>query len=308
MNETLLKEQIKKALQQSLNQFENQGHSKSAPATRMIDYLSRKNPFHTETSQLEGNQSQNDAVHSEHANNDKNAAETSFLQRLCDSTPARIAVGRTGPRPLTDTLLSFRADHAAAVDAVFGELDQQILLEFGIFPVQTMAFDKQTYIRRPDLGRRLTTESVNEIKKMCTKRPQVQIVVSDGLSSEAIAVNLRDIYPSLLQSLQQYGLKVGTSFYVSKARVAVMDEIGELLQPEVLVLLIGERPGLLASDSMSAYLCYKPDRNTVEADRMVVSNIHKGGTPPVEAGAHLGTLVKRILEMQASGVKLANQP
>ncbi len=308
MNDTLLKEQIKKALQQTLDQFDNPDYPKSVPETRIIDYLSRTNPFHTKTNQWEGNLSEIDSVRDAHSNRDTNATNPSFLQSLCDSTPARIAVGRTGPRPLTDTLLTFRADHAAAVDAVFGELDQQILLEFGIFAVQTMALDKQIYIRRPDLGRRLTSESVDAIKKMCTKRPQVQIVVSDGLSSEAIAVNLRDVYPSLLQSLQQYGLKVGTSFYVSKARVAVMDEIGELLQPEVLVLLIGERPGLVASDSMSAYLCYRPDRNTVEADRMVISNIHKGGTPPVEAGAHLGALVKRILEMQASGVKLANQP
>ncbi|MBX6396633.1 MAG: ethanolamine ammonia-lyase light chain EutC, partial [Alicyclobacillaceae bacterium] len=81
--------------------------------------------------------------------------------------------------------------------------------------------------------------------------------------------------------------------------------IGELLQPEAFVLLIGERPGLVAADSMSAYLCYRPRRGTVEADRMVVSNIHAAGTPPVEAGAHLGAVVKKMIEKKASGVKLA---
>ena len=85
----------------------------------------------------------------------------------------------------------------------------------------------------------------------------------------------------------------------------VMDQIGELLQPETLVLLIGERPGLVSASSMSAYMCYRPNKDTVESDRNVISNIHRGGTPPVEAGAHIGTMLKKMIEQKTSGVKLA---
>ncbi|CAB3395301.1 ethanolamine ammonia-lyase subunit EutC [Kyrpidia spormannii] len=227
-----------------------------------------------------------------------------LLRDLLRTTPARIGVGRSGPRPCTETLLTFREDHAAAVDAVYGEVDEAVLEEFGLFVVDTMAADKDTYIRRPDLGRKLTPQSVHLIQHKCVKRPQVQVVVSDGLSSQAVMTNLKDVYPALCQSLKQYGLSMGTPFYVRRGRVAIMDEIGELLQPEAFVLLIGERPGLAAADSMSAYLCYRPRRGTIEADRMVVSNIHDAGTPPVEAGAHLGAVVKTMIEKKASGVKL----
>ena len=89
--------------------------------------------------------------------------------------------------------------------------------------------------------------------------------------------------------------------------VAVMDDVGELLKPKVVVLLIGERPGLVSAESLSAYLCYEPRKGTIEADRMVISNIHKGGIPPVEAGAFLGTVIQKILKYEASGVSLVNK-
>ena len=100
---------------------------------------------------------------------------------------------------------------------------------------------------------------------------------------------------------------MGTTFYVDKGRVAVMDDIGELLQPDVVVMLIGERPGLVSAESLSAYMCYKPRQGTIEADRMVISNIHKGGIPPVEAGAFLGTIIQKILKYEASGVSLVQK-
>ena len=189
-------------------------------------------------------------------------------------------MGRAGPRPKTETWLRFRLDHAAAVDAVYGEVLPELLEKHNLFTVKTMARSKDEYIRRPDLGRRLSEEAKRVLRERCLFQPQVQIIVSDGLSAEAVIKNFEDTYLSLVQSLQQLGLKQGTPFFIERGRVAVMDDVGEVLQPEVVVLLIGERPGLVSAESLSAYLCYKPRRGTVEADRMVVSNIHKGGIPP----------------------------
>jgi ethanolamine ammonia-lyase small subunit len=229
------------------------------------------------------------------------------LKHLKEKTPARIGVGRAGTRPKTSTLLKFRYDHAAAVDAVYGEVNQDLLKELDLFTVNTRVQDKDVYIRRPDYGRRLSNEAIQEVQQKCKKSPTVQIIVSDGLSSKAIDENLEDVYLSLQQSLKTMGLETGTPFYIEKGRVAVMDDVGEILKPKVIVLLIGERPGLVSAESMSAYLCYEPRKGTIEADRMVISNIHKGGIPPVEAGAYLGTVIQKILKYEASGVALVQK-
>ena len=220
-------------------------------------------------------------------------------------TPARIAVGRTGSRPLTSTILKFRLDHAAAVDAVHGVVEQSILDELQLFTVHTKAEEnKETYILRPDFGRKLTDESKQLLNEKGTKNARVQIIVSNGLSASAINENLLNVYRSLQQSLQSLGLQQGVPFYVEQGRVGLMDDIGELLQPDVVVYLIGERPGLVSAESMSAYICYQPRQHTIESDRTVVSNIHKGGIPPVEAGAYLGNIIEKILKYKASGVNL----
>lgn len=222
-------------------------------------------------------------------------------------TPARIGVGRAGSRPKTKTWLQFRLDHAAAVDAVYGEVPDKLLEQLGLFQVQSKVADKEEYIRRPDLGRKLSDEAKSIIVERCKKSPVVQIVASNGLSAKAIEENLEDVYLSLEQSLNNLNIEMGTTFYVDKGRVAVMDDIGELLQPDVVVMLIGERPGLVSAESLSAYMCYKPRHGTIEADRMVISNIHKGGIPPVEAGAFLGTIIQKILKYEASGVSLVQK-
>ncbi|MEB2279619.1 ethanolamine ammonia-lyase subunit EutC [Lysinibacillus xylanilyticus] len=219
-------------------------------------------------------------------------------------TPARIGVGRAGTRPKTKTWLKFRLDHAAAVDAVYGEVTEELLQKLDVFQVTTRVLDKEEYITRPDLGRRLSEESKTLIQAKCTKNPKVQIIISNGLSASAIEENVQDVYLALQQSLRNLNIEIGTTFYIDKGRVALMDEIGELLQAEVIVYLIGERPGLVSAESMSAYICYHPRIGTVEADRMVISNIHKGGIPPLEAGAYLGTVVQKILHYKASGVGL----
>jgi ethanolamine ammonia-lyase small subunit len=227
------------------------------------------------------------------------------MQELLDSTPARIGVWRTGVRPLTKTMLQLRRDHAAAVDAVYGEVGQALLDEFSLFTVETQYDNTENYLKRPDMGRILTDEGVRMLQERCQNKPQVQIVVSDGLSASAVDANLRDVLPSLTDSLKSYGLTCGTPFFVKGGRVASMDHIGEILQPEVLVLLIGERPGLVTAHSMSAYMCYRPRKGMVESERTVISNIHRQGTSPIEAGAHIGTILSKMLEQKASGVKLA---
>lgn len=220
-------------------------------------------------------------------------------------TPARIGVGRTGVRPLTTSLMKFRFDHAAAVDSVYGEVNQSLLDKLNLFTIQTkVEEDKDKYILRPDLGRKLTDAAKKTLQEKCQRQAQVQIIVSNGLSAEAINANLEDVYLSLSQSLKNLGLTAGTSFYIEQGRVGLMDDIGELLEPEIVVYLIGERPGLVTAESMSAYLCYKPRHSTIESDRTVVSNIHSGGIPPVEAGAFLGTIIEKILQYKASGVNL----
>lgn len=229
------------------------------------------------------------------------------LDDLVAKTPARIGVGRSGTRPKTDSWLKFRFDHAAAVDAVYGEVSDILLKRLDLFKVKTKADDKEVYLRRPDYGRKLSDEAKRVIEAKCIKAPTVQIIISDGLSAKAIEENAEDVYLSFKQSLAVAGLNTGTPFYIEKGRVAVMDDIGEILGPEVIVLLIGERPGLVSAESLSAYICYKPRLGTIEAERMVISNIHKGGIPPVEAGAHLGTVIQKILKYQASGMTLVKK-
>ncbi|MBN6189429.1 ethanolamine ammonia-lyase subunit EutC [Aneurinibacillus sp. BA2021] len=229
------------------------------------------------------------------------------LQELMKQTPARIGIGRAGLRPKTDAWLAFRSDHAAAVDAVYGTVADSVLERLQVFRVTTRVGSKEEYILRPDLGRRLSEEAKETLRKRCKKKPRVQIVFSDGLSSQALEANAEDTYLALAQSLAALGIETGTPFFVERGRVAVMDDIGEVLEPDVIVLLIGERPGLVSAESLSAYLCYRPRRGMVEADRMVISNIHAGGIPPVEAGAYLGDVVQKILKYEASGVSLVQK-
>ncbi|MEH7379361.1 ethanolamine ammonia-lyase subunit EutC [Bacillus sp. JJ1533] len=236
--------------------------------------------------------------------NPKNPDE---LKELVSKTPARIGIGRAGLRPKTNTWLKFRYDHAAAVDAVYGTVNDNLLKSLDLFKIETKVNDKEVYIRRPDYGRKLSDQAKKTILEKCKKNPTVQIIVSDGLSSSAVEENVEDVYLSLQQSLKSLGIDTGTPFYIEKGRVAVMDDVGEILQPDVVVLLIGERPGLISAESLSAYLCYQPRIGTIEADRMVISNIHKGGIPPVEAGAYIGTVIQKILKYEASGVSLVQK-
>lgn len=231
-------------------------------------------------------------------------SDAEALQRMMKRTTARIGVGKAGARLKTRTLLTLRADHAKARDAVMADVDGKILEQLGLFTVQTLCNDKNTYITRPDLGRQLSEEAVKTLQERCVKNPDVQIYAADGLSSTAIEANLGRILPVLKDSLEAMGIKVGTPFFLRFGRVASEDHVSEVLGARVVCVLIGERPGLATAESMSAYIAYEARQGMPESRRTVVSNIHKNGTAAVEAGAYIAEVIGKILEQKASGVEL----
>ncbi len=219
-------------------------------------------------------------------------------------TPARLGAGKAGARYKTISNLRMRADHAAAQDTVFNYVDEEFIKRNNFVSVHTLCKDKDEYLTRPDLGRRFDSSQQDIIKKTCGENPKVLIVVGDGLSSAAIEANVEDMIPAIKQGLSGYGITVGDILFVKHSRVGAMDAIGEVTNAEVICILIGERPGLVTAESMSAYITYKPKIGIPESKRTVISNIHRGGTTPVEAGAHTAELIKKMLDKKASGVEL----
>ena len=235
-----------------------------------------------------------------------NPKDPTAINELIRSTSARIGVGRAGVRYNTASLLLFQGDHAVTQDALYREIDQGLLDEFNLFTVQTnISEGKEQFLLRPDLGRQLNGEAKRTLSEKCIKNPNIQLVIGDGLSTTAIEANLRQIFPILKQGFAASGLTLGTPFYVKYCRVGVINDIGDVIKPDVLILLIGERPGLGRADSMSAYMGYRPKNGNNDADRDVICNIFEnGGTNPLEAGAFIVQVAQKMIHYQASGVKL----
>ena len=219
-------------------------------------------------------------------------------------TAARLGVGRCGTRYKTQSVLRFRADHAAAQDAVFSDVNPELVEEMGFIPVRTVCKNKDEYITRPDHGRIFDEANTEIIKQNVKKGAKLQVVVGDGLSSAAIEANIRDVIPALKQGLKKYNLDFDKVLFVKYCRVPAMDPIGEISDADVVCLFVGERPGLVTAESMSAYIAYRPTVGMPESRRTVVSNIHKGGTPAVEAGAYIADIIKNMLEKKKSGIEL----
>ncbi|HFL3862914.1 TPA: ethanolamine ammonia-lyase subunit EutC [Clostridioides difficile] len=234
----------------------------------------------------------------------KNPKDAEAYLDMKAKTPARLGIGRAGTRYKTETVLRFRADHAAAQDAVFSYVDEEFIKENNMFAVETLCKDKDEYLTRPDLGRKFSLETINNIKSKFGTNQKVLILVGDGLSSAAIEANLKDCVPAIKQGLKMYGIDSSEILFVKHCRVGAMDHLGEELGCEVICMLVGERPGLVTAESMSAYIAYKPYIGMAEAKRTVISNIHKGGTTAVEAGAHIAELIKTMLDKKASGIDL----
>lgn len=226
------------------------------------------------------------------------------LARMKKKTTARIGVGRAGPRLNTRTMLTLRADHAKARDAVFLDVPGELIEKLGLFTVQTKCAEKNQFLTRPDLGRQLSEEGARAVKVRCAPNPDVQVFLADGLSSTAVEANAETILGLLLDALKDRGLTVGTPFFVRFGRVAVEDQVAELVGAKVVCVLIGERPGLGSAESMSAYIAYNARVGMPEARRTVVSNIHKDGISAAEAGAYIAELIEKIYHAKASGVEL----
>jgi len=219
-------------------------------------------------------------------------------------TVARLGVGRAGTRYNMWSMLHFRADHATAQDAVFTDVDDAFVKAQGFVAGQTLCVSKDEFLTRPDLGRKLNEETKALFQKELPRGAKVTLAVGDGLSSAAM-VNIPDIVPAIKQGLKGYGIDAGPIPFVKYCRVGAMDDIGPLLDSDVVCMLIGERPGLATGESMSAYIAYKPNPERPESWRTVVSNIYSGGTPPAEAGAHIAALIKKILDAKVSGIDLS---
>ena len=233
-----------------------------------------------------------------------NPADKDGLLRMMSKTPARIGVGRAGPRLKTQTMLALRADHAAARDSVFADVNEDLIKKMGLFEVTTCCRDRNEHLTRPDLGRKFSPETAAEIKSKCTANTDVQFIVSDGLSSKAIEANIENVLPAVTDGVKALGYSVGTPFFVKFGRVASMDHVSEIVGSKVTCILIGERPGLGTAESMSAYIAYDAKVGMPEANRTVVSNIHSGGITAVEAGAYLAEVIDLIMKNKASGVNL----
>jgi ethanolamine ammonia-lyase small subunit len=227
-------------------------------------------------------------------------------------TPARVAIGRVGSGLPTQAYLDFQAAHARARDAVHAALDLDAMMQsiaacgWPVIPVRSAAADRQAYLRMPDLGRRLSAESKARLSEPMVA-PDVVIVVGDGLSSVAVECNAVPVLQCLGRRLAAAGLQVAPIFVAVQARVALADEIGELLQAKLSLIMIGERPGLSAADSLGIYLTFAPRVGCVDSERNCISNIRDGGMSASDAAAQAAELIRCMLEHQASGVLLASR-
>ena len=225
-------------------------------------------------------------------------------KKMKEKTPARLGSGKAGARYKTLTMLRFRADHAAAQDAVFSQVAEDFAAKNGMTEVKTRCRSKDEYLTRPDLGRCFDEENQQKIRAAVPGTPRVQIVVGDGLSSAAITANAMDCLEAIRDGLKLRGIDAGTPVFVRYCRVGAGDAIGDVTGCELVCMLVGERPGLVTDKSMSAYITYQPRTGVSESTRTVVSNIHAQGTPAVEAGAHIAGLIETILKRKVSGVGL----
>lgn len=236
-----------------------------------------------------------------------------LLATLRARTPARVLVGRAGASYRTVTQLELRQDHAAALDAVHAELDiatdlaPEFVQRWQLFQVQTLAHDKTAYLMRPDLGRKLSETARSMVLQNCPHGVDLQIAIGDGLSATAVVTQVPRLLPLLLEQAVQRGWTVGRPFVVRHCRVGVLNDIGELLDPAVVVLLIGERPGLATAVSLSAYLAYRPRSGHTDAQRNLISNIHERGVPPAAAAQRVLALAEQMRRQQTSGVAVKEE-
>jgi len=240
----------------------------------------------------------------------KPAAPRDPWSALSALTPARIALGRSGASLPTREVLAFALDHARARDAVHATFDaegvaaQIAALGLATMTVESAASDRSTYLRRPDLGRRLAPDSAARLGDGRTNAIDLVIIVGDGLSSAAVHAHATPLLAALAPFIAKAGWTTAPVVLAHQARVALGDEIGERLGARMAVMLIGERPGLSSPDSLGAYLTYGPRVGRSDAERNCISNIRPGGLSYDEAAFKIAWHVGEALKLGLTGVGL----
>jgi ethanolamine ammonia-lyase small subunit len=235
------------------------------------------------------------------------------LKELQARTPARILTGRAGAAYQTATWLELRRDHAAARDAISTELELardlglSFIEQWGLFEVTTLACTKAEFLLRPDLGRSFSDEAKVELGLHCPRGLDIQVAIADGLSATAIQVQIPTLLPLIAAEVHSRGWGFGRSFFIRHGRVGIINEIGEILDPTVAVLLIGERPGLATAESLSAYMAYRPRPGHDDARRNLISNIHLRGVPHKQAAFRIAQLAMQMIQYKTSGVTLKEE-
>src|SRR5271166_885891 len=237
-----------------------------------------------------------------------------LVQSVRARTPARLLAGRAGAAYRTETQLELREAHAAARDSVRAELNLEstfgtaFIRGWGLFDAYTASADKDEYLRRPDLGRRFSAASRTEILQRCSAGNDLRIAIGDGLSVAAVCAQVPRLLPLLHQESKARGWNVGQTFVIHHCRVGILNEIGELLNPAVAVLLIGERPGLATAESLSAYMAYRPRQPHSDANRNLISNIHSRGVSTSDAAVRILDFAAQMMKAQVSGSTLREVP
>jgi ethanolamine ammonia-lyase small subunit len=235
------------------------------------------------------------------------------LRKIRERTPARILVGRAGAAYRTSTQMDLREAYAAARDAVRAELDlesgfgKELVKQWELFEVCTEASSKDEYLLQPDRGRRFSEASRREVSRRCARSSDIQFVIGDGLSVSAVLTQVPSLLPLLYEGARARGWTVGNTFVIRHCRVGVLNEIGELLSPKVVVLLIGERPGLATAESLSAYMAYEPRNSHTDANRNLISNIHSRGLDPNTASERILNFAAQMVELRISGFSVREQ-
>ena len=232
---------------------------------------------------------------------------------LRDLTPARVGLGRAGASLPTQALLAFTLDHARARDAVHAPFDvpgiTSGLRNLGLktSAVRSRAENRKHYLARPDLGRKLDEASQQMLAGQAAGRCQLAVVIGDGLSPSAVNAHAVELVRSLMARLALDGIGIGHIVVASSARVALGDEIGAVLGAGMMVMLIGERPGLSAPDSLGAYITFGPQVGLTDEARNCVSNIHAAGLDYDEAALRIAWLVREGLASGLTGVTLKDE-
>jgi ethanolamine ammonia-lyase small subunit len=236
--------------------------------------------------------------------------EEYFWDELKQYTSARIGLKRSGSSISTKQLLEFQLAHARAKDAVHEEVNFEKVredLETYHLPVEILssrATSKSVYLQRPDLGRLLSDESADKIKAKEGQSFDISLVIGDGLSAFAIHHNIKPFFEQLIPKLQQHSFIIAPVALVRYARVAVGDEIGRLQNSKMVIVFIGERPGLSSPDSLGVYLTYNPQSGLTDEKRNCISNIRTGGLPFLFATEKLMYLISEAFRRRLSGIDL----